>query len=59
MVIEVVCDRIATAVSKVISAAALLRCGKQMVNYHIVNFHFCLSKNRDRSEIPFLLKYNE
>jgi hypothetical protein len=36
--VEMVHDRIAAGETTVVSTAAVLRCGKQMKNYHIITF---------------------
>jgi hypothetical protein len=49
--VEMVHDRIAAGETTVVSTAAVLRCGKQMENYHISTFpRQSLSKNRCNSK---------
>jgi hypothetical protein len=44
--VEMVHDRIAAGETTAVSTAAVLRCGKQMENYHIITFpEQSLSKN--------------
>jgi SUMO ligase MMS21 Smc5/6 complex component len=60
--VEMVHDRIAAGETTVVSTAAVLRCGKQMENYHITTFLDSLSPktlsleeamdvSRDRNEM--------
>ena len=52
MMLKMVHDRIATGVTRVVSMAAILRCGNQWKNCHIITFPGqSLSKNRDKCEM--------
>jgi hypothetical protein len=64
--VEMVHDRIAAGEATVVPTAAVLRCGKQVKNYHITNFLDSLSEktlslegtmdlSRDRNEMMMMI----
>jgi hypothetical protein len=61
MMLEMVHDRVATGVTRVVWAAAVLRCGKQMEKLAHYYFSWIVSsRNRDKYEmLPLGLKFKE